>query len=208
MTPDRELNFACLALLNRILVALLCFVVLTPPALAQKYFADNGYAEFESRAPALTFKGVSNNLTGLLNLGDGTVDFYLDLNTLDTGINLRNRHMRDSYLETAKYPFAEFRGMFGRATSDPGSEPGSVSDLADGESAEVTASGQFTIHGVTRKIRAHGTIQKSGTEIHLRASFSVELSDYNIDRPRVVFYELSETQRISIDIRMEQYDDP
>jgi polyisoprenoid-binding protein YceI len=164
---------------------------------AQKYFSDTGYAEFESSAPALTFTGTSENLTGLIDLQAGTVDFYLDLNTLDTGIRLRNRHMRDSYLETGRFPFAEFIGTL---------NPGFQSELPEAQS--VTVSGTFTIRGVTQQREIQGTLRPSpdGASLELEAQFEVMLEDHDIPRPRVVFYELSDRQSVSIRVTMQQYD--
>lgn len=172
------------------------FLFWSPSASAQKYFADSGYIEFESRAPALTFIGVSQNLTGLVDLSRGSVDFYLDLNTIDTGIELRNRHMRESYLETAKFPFAEFLGFL----TEPFERNGNIP-------VEVAAKGTFTIHGVAREIEVKGTLSPECNTIRLEASFTVNLEDHNISRPRIVFYELSDTQQVSLNILLEKYDD-
>jgi polyisoprenoid-binding protein YceI len=168
----------------------------SPSASAQKYFADSGYIEFESRAPALTFKGISQNLTGLIDLSKKSVDFYLDLNTIDTGIELRNRHMRESYLETAKFPFAEFLGFLVEPFDWTGENP-----------VDVSTKGTFTIHGVAREIEVNGTITPEGDNIRLEARFMVALEDHNISRPRIVFYELSDIQRVSLNILLEKYDD-
>lgn len=102
---------------------------------AQSYMADDGYVEFVSTAPLLEFKGVSENLTGLIDLDKKMVDFYVDLNTLETGIQRRDRDMRNSYLETNKYPFAEFTGEL-ISEFDP--------DLR--ETQEATVTGKFKIH--------------------------------------------------------------
>lgn len=180
-----------------ILISLLGFA---PVSLAQQYYGENGYAEFESRAPALTFTGTSDNLTGLIDINERTVDFYLDLNTLDTGISLRNRHMRDSYLRTKEFPFAEFKGTFTNDTQ--------VTPLATG-TQEVQARGSFTIHGITQERTIYGTLtfDEDGKLVLLEAFFEVALADHGISRPRIVFYELSDIQRVTIRIQMEKYND-
>lgn len=156
-------------------------------AYAQAFMTETGYAEFESRAPLLTFKGTSDNLTGLIDLEKNLIDFYLDLNTIDTGIRLRNRHMRESYLETDKFPFAEFTGSLT-----------SVVDLESDEEQQVLAEGVFQIHGVEREIRVEGTLQRTEEGLLLNAGWTVLLADHNIRRPRVVFYELAEEQVVTI----------
>lgn len=159
---------------------------------AQSFITDQGKAVFTSTAPLLEFQGTSNNLNGLINFSDNLVDFYLDLNTLDTGIDLRNRHMRESYLETAKFPFAEFTGKIEHQI-----------DLSIYQSQEVEVNGIFKLHGVQKNILVRGTVtpHQDGS-ISIEATWQVLLEDYNIKRPRVVFYELSDTQTISIGAKL------
>lgn len=157
-------------------------------AYSQTFQTQSGSVTFISRAPMLEFEGKSSNLTGLINIATDSLDFYIDLNTLDTGIELRNRHMRDSYLETRKFPFAEFTGTF-----VPSLNMGSESEQ------QVVARGVFTIHGVSREIDVSGSMRLQSPEIILlKAEFQVKLSDHNITIPRVVFYELSEVQTVRI----------
>ncbi|NBC27784.1 MAG: YceI family protein [Bacteroidetes bacterium] len=160
---------------------------------AQTYVADDGYVEFVSTAPLLEFKGKSNHLTGMIDLEENLVDFYVDLTTLDTGINLRNNHMRDSYLETDDYPFAEFTGSLV-----------SPYDPQKGGKQEVVAAGKFKIHGVEREIEIPGMLEKTADGLHLKASWTLLLEDYDIRRPQVVFYELAQEQDVSISITLKR----
>ena len=69
-----------------ILLLITGFLILTNSVLAQSYYAENGDAVFLSKVPLHNFEGTSSNLVGFIHLEDSTVDFYLDLETLDTGI--------------------------------------------------------------------------------------------------------------------------
>ncbi len=162
---------------------------------SQAFMADDGYVEFISRAPLLEFKGVSNNLTGLVDFDENLVDFYVDLNTIDTGIERRNRDMRNSYLKTDKFPFAEFTGSF----------TGSVDPGFSGKK-DVLVTGTFKIHGVERNIQVEGTIEKKDSGLQVEASWTILLEDYNIDRPRVLFYELADEQKVNISILLRETD--
>lgn len=155
---------------------------------AQEFITENASVEFISEAPLNTFTGTSQNLNGLIDLKKNLLDFYLDLNTLKTGIGLRDRHMRDNYLETKDYPFAEFTGKMSEDI-----------DLEIGEIKNVMAEGLFNIHGESNKITVPGTLKRlSQSEVELEASFIIKLSDYNIDIPKLVFYELAEEQQVNI----------
>lgn len=162
---------------------------------AQSYMSESGYVEFVSTAPLLEFKGISNQLTGLIDMDKSLADFYVDLNTLDTGINLRNNHMRDSYLETDKYRFAEFTGNLTQGF-DPSVK----------REQEVTVSGTFQIHGVERDIKVSGTLKPVESGLQLDASWTMLLEDYNIDKPQVVFYELASEQTVNISILLNLQD--
>lgn len=166
----------------------LFFFLFSNVATAQSYLTESGYVNFLSKASLNEFNGESEKLNGLIDLSQNLLDFYVDLNTLDTGIGLRNKHMRDNYLETEKYPFAEFTGKIS-----------SVPTLNSGTKTPVTAIGTFKIHGVEREIEVKGTLMKNSKgELELEGAFDVLLSDYKIEIPKLVFYELAEKQEVTI----------
>ncbi len=163
---------------------------------AQEYTSAEGYVEFVSTAPLMEFKGVSNQLHGLIDLDHNLIDCYVDLNTLETGIRRRDCDMRNSYLETNRFPFAEFTGQLTR---------GLEQIRADDLPANVEASGIFTMRGIGREIAVEGTISAGdGGGLLLEASWVIRLEDYDIDRPSVLFYELSEEQTITTRIHLTQ----
>lgn len=160
----------------------------------QSYKTEKGRAEFLSKAALNEFTGVSKDLNGLLDFENNSFDFFIDLNTLKTGIGLRDRHMRENYLETKKYPFAEFTGKLNDHVKP-----------VKGQSKSLNATGTFKIHGKEKDMVVPGKITWiSDSEIQLEATFKVLLSDYNIAIPSVIFYELSEEQVITIKANLKQ----
>jgi len=173
-----------------LIITFLLLIFLSPETCkSQEFLAKDGYVEFVSRAPLLEFRGKSNNLTGWIDLNQNLVDFYVDLNTIDTGIERRNRDMRNTYLKTDRFPFAEFTGEL--------TQPFDPENM---EIQEVEVIGTFKIHGVEREIKVEGTLQKQGEGLKLEASWPILLGDYNIDRPGILFYELADEQIINISI--------
>ncbi len=158
---------------------------------AQTFLNTEGYVEFISTAPLLEFKGISNDLSGLINIETGEVDFFVDLATLDSGNRRRDRDMRQVYLEIDKYPFAEFSGLLDSSV-----------DLNMPGEQNVTVTGEFTMRSISREMTVTGTIQVIDDAIRVQANWQILLEDFNIDRPRVVFYELSDVQTINIDITL------
>lgn len=157
-------------------------------AFGQEYLTTNGEVTFLSTAPLNEFEGKSNVLNGLVNLDSNILDFFVDLNTLKTGIGLRDSHMRESYLETDQFPFAEFTGKIAQ-----------IPTLVIGEKIPVKALGTFKIHGEEREITVAGTLAKQQNgKITLDATFTIALSDYKIPLPSLVFYELAQEQKVTI----------
>ena len=120
----------------RLAVSTLSLVVLivSGRADAQAFRTDAGLAEFTSSVPLHTFTGISGRLAGRIDLGDGTVDFYVDLETLETGIGKRDRDMRRA-LEADRWPFASFYGTLV-----------SPFDSTSTELQPVRVRGMFSVH--------------------------------------------------------------
>lgn len=167
------------------------FLVWSLPATAQEFNTKAGKVQFLSKAPLSEFIGESKALKGLINLEKNLVDFFVDLNTLNTGISLRDKHMRENYLETKKFPFAEFTGKF------------DVVPNLKSTFQKVDVLGTFKLHGIAQEVRISGEIRQlfSG-DLELRANWIISLEDYKIEVPKLVFYELAAEQQINIDVIM------
>ena len=154
--------------------------------------------KFISEAPLENFEGVTSRIDGYsmiplgsLPLGKGYDNsrfyFEVDLNALDTGIGLRNRHMRENYLETDQYPFAQYVGR--------------VSEVSQGQDTSLLIStmGEFTIHGVKRAMAGTITAVKERDRYHVRTQFPVALPDHKIKVPKLMFMKISDTVQVQLD---------
>lgn len=153
---------------------------------SQSYFTETGTVIFHSKVPLHTFSGTSENLTGLIDLENATVDFYVDLETLDTGNAKRDKDMRLT-LETKDYPFAEF---FGSITSE--------FDASAQVKQEVIVEGVFKIHGKEQKIVVNGQLTPNGDQMTLAASWILKLEDYEIEPPKLLFIKVDQEQEIEL----------
>jgi polyisoprenoid-binding protein YceI len=150
---------------------------------------------FTSKATAETFQGKTDKITGRFDfdpsgIGDSvTVHVEVDMASLDTGIGKRNQTMRDAYLETKKYPRAVFDG----ATIVSGGNRALAGD------PKIEVEGNFTLHGVTRRLRANIEVTQSDARtLAFKATFKIPLADYKIERPKFLFLKLGEVQEIEI----------
>ncbi len=161
-------------------------------------------AKFISRAPLEEFEGITEDIDGYLYWEDDSLfknnEFYFEvnLNTLDTGIGLRNRHMRERYLETDKWPVASYQGK--------------IVDVAKTDSAgltvyEVQTQGTFSVHGVERDVEVAGTVEMLEAGLmRIKAAFQIELPDYNIKIPQVMFFKLNKVIKIRVMFHLKRVD--
>lgn len=154
--------------------------------LSQSFMTKSGHVEFDSSVPLHSFTGISDQLVGKISMADSTVDFYVDVHTIKTGIQKRDKDMLET-LEAEQHPFAEFYGKLTSAFNPNSSEP-----------QEVTVEGKFSVHGVTNPLTLEGTLQKNGNELEVSASWTLDMSDYKIKPPGILFYRVSEEVDISI----------
>jgi polyisoprenoid-binding protein YceI len=164
---------------------------------------ETNLIRFDSKATMESFYGVTRQVSGQVTLdpqalGDSIgVSVEVDLSTLDTGIGLRNQHMRENHLETDKYPKAVFHGG---KVYDP-----SARRLTAGEPVTFEIEGTFDLHGVTRPLRS--LVQMTLVEaedgrpgLRITTYFPVKLADYQISRPRFLLLKLNEVQDVTFHV--------
>lgn len=116
-----------------------------------------GFLRINGEGGALEGK-VTGELTGF------DADLKVDLRDFSTGLSLRNTHMHDRYLETAKYQYATFK--ITRIV------PIELNKMFDWQ-------GQLTLKGVTKTVS--GSAKFDGKK--LKAEFPVALDDFPIGLP-------------------------
>jgi polyisoprenoid-binding protein YceI len=150
--------------------------------------------EFQSKARLESFSGKAKAITADFEIDTTDLDattgtVTVDLRSLDTGIELRNRHMRDNHLHTDSFPNAVFVIDSIRSRT------------ATAEGAEVMAHGTMTIHGTSRPISAAGTVQSvSGAGMRIQTEFPLVITAYGIPRPEFLFLKLAEEVKIVVDL--------
>ena len=80
-------------------------------------------------------------------------------------------HFNENYLESDKYPKAQFKGKISNWSS--------VNVGKDG-TYPITIEGDLTIHGVTKPMKTEGKLVVSGDKLKATTEFYVSLENYNI----------------------------
>ena len=130
--------------------------------------------------PGGAFTATTPSLSGTLALEQAakpvrlTGEVSMDLTTIDTGIGLRNQHLREKYLEVGKG-----KG-FDRAVLSALQLNG-----ADGEAFEGRTgfSGMLVLHGVKHLVEGTVEIRREGAGRRVQAEFPLVLTDFGVTPP-------------------------
>jgi polyisoprenoid-binding protein YceI len=129
---------------------------------------------------AIKIRGEKGKPEGSLSFsadGKTTGEIKLDLNDLATGISLRDRHMKEKYLETQKDGFRHAVIQISKVNFP--------SDFwTSQKTGEYPFSGSLALHGVKKDIQ--GTIkvnERKADSLKGNSSFSIKLTDYGIQIP-------------------------
>jgi polyisoprenoid-binding protein YceI len=176
---------------------------LAPAMAADQQFVVRPQAKtavrFTSDAPLELIQGETGQVTGTV-IADptapeklGKIEFKVNLAAIDTGIPLRNEHMRTQYLETQQYPYAQFKVT--QLT------PQFKGEVKPGQVMSYLAKGPFTLHGKTvqKTIPVTVTNQPGGT-IRIQSQFPVKLEEFGIARPEIAMQKIAETLFIHLDM--------
>ena len=125
------------------------------------------------------------------NLAAASVNLTIDTASIDSGMKMRDDDMRDTYLETKKYPTATFKST---AVTGPAS-------VAPGQSADLKVAGDLTLHGVTRRIvvPVHLTLE-SPKRAHVTSKFTIRMTDYNVTVPQKLVLSVANEVDVKFDL--------
>lgn len=114
-------------------------------------------------SPAGSFEATSGEINGqVVKEGNNykAENITIPLKDLKTGIELRDNHMKNKYLEVEKYPVATIKKA---ATSENGD-----------------FNGEIEIRGVTKPVSGKYKVEGDS----LKTEFTVKMSDFNIEKAR------------------------
>lgn len=173
-------------------------------ASATEYHVDTtaqNEVRFISKASSEEFEGTTRHIDGYvfwkggtLTPGDslvkGEVHLEVELNTLSTGIDMRDRHMRDDYLHTKEHPLAMYTGKITTITQGP------LDTLL------VSSLGTLELNGCKKDYRMICAVTGTPAAYHVKTEFDVKLSKFNIKVPSLMFLKISELINVLVNVNV------
>jgi polyisoprenoid-binding protein YceI len=156
-----------------------------------KFFTKTGKINFDATAAQSPEKitAVNKSVTCVMDSKTGNVQFSVLMKGFEFERALMQEHFNENYVESDKFPKAEFKGAL--------AENQKVEYTKDG-SYNVKVKGKLTIHGETKEVETDGIITVKAGKINVAATFAIVLADYKVAIPAVVADKVGKTAKISV----------
>lgn len=136
----------------------------------------------------LTIEGKGTGVTA--SEADGIITITAPVNKLETGMSLRNDHLRDA-IHAEKYPNAKL-SVKRDALKFP----------ADGAKVDADATGDFTINNVTKPLKFHYTVQRKGSHYLVHGTAKLDFTKHGIEEPGYLGVKVKKDVEIAVDVKL------
>jgi polyisoprenoid-binding protein YceI len=159
-----------------------------------KTISKEGKVEFEAigRPSMIKIKGVGEGVNANLKVNVNKIsgDVVFKLASLNTGIDLRDEHMKEKYLQVKEFPqakieFTEFQMPAGWT-------------LKSLKVASSSFRATLTLHGVKKEIT--GLYSIDAAQLKSTASFEIKLTDFKIEIPTYLGVKVADVVKINVSI--------
>ncbi|HEY8931150.1 MAG TPA: YceI family protein [Mucilaginibacter sp.] len=151
------------------------------------YVCKNANITLFSSAPIEDIKAETSSGASVFNAATGDLNFSVPISTFKFQKSLMQEHFNSDYMESDKYPRANFKGKIAEKI-----------DVTKDGSYPVNVTGDLTVHNVTQKRTIPGTITVKGGVLSMKSEFMVKCADHHIDIPRIVFHNIAESIKITV----------
>ena len=159
------------------------------------YMTKNGKVSFFSRAKSVDKVAADNNeVSSVINTQTGDMVFAILIKSFHFESALMEEHFNENYLESNKFPKSTFKGKITNISTVNFSKDGAY---------PVTVEGDLTLHGVTKKAAAKGSLTVKSGKINGFSKFTVNLKEYSISIPSLVADKISEDIDVTVDCNYE-----
>jgi hypothetical protein len=171
------------------LVLIFVFPVLIISSYGQKLITRDGYIGFFSHTPVEDIKADNNQVASVLDTSTGDLVFQVLIKSFKFQKALMEEHFNENYLESDKFPKSTFSGKITNLKSVDFSKPGTY---------DVDVEGELTIHGVSKKINAKGSIEVGSFGITANSKFTLSPEEYNITIPGIVRNNIAKSLDVTV----------
>ncbi|MBL7743034.1 MAG: YceI family protein [Chitinophagaceae bacterium] len=155
-----------------------------------KFYTKSGKITFFSSTSMEDIEAINKTVITLLNTQTGDLQFAVLMKGFEFKKALMQEHFNRDYVESNKFPKAEFKGQLTNNSDINYTTNGTYT---------AKAKGKLTIHGQTKDIETTGTITVKDGKLLLNSFFNVLVADYKINIPRLYRDNISKSIKVTVD---------
>lgn len=166
-------------------------VLFATVSFGQKFYTKSGKINFDATSPSSPEKieGINRTATCVVDTKAGIMQFAVLMKGFEFERSLMEEHFNENYVETSKFPKAEFKGTIKNNNE--------INYAKDG-TYKVKVKGDLTMHGETKEVETDGLFQVQAGKIIATADFNVKLSDFKVAIPGLVADKVSKVAKIGV----------
>ncbi|MBC7829845.1 MAG: YceI family protein [Chitinophagaceae bacterium] len=181
--------------MQRVLLILICFFIGSIASGQGKFFTKTGSISFFSKTQLEDIDAHNRSVTCVLDTKTGNVQFSVLMKGFEFKKALMQEHFNEDYIESDKYPRAEFKGQIDNNSSI---------DYSKEAANQVRVKGPLTIHGQTNDLETDGTLTVKEGKIFITCEFKVEIADYKISVAAFAKNKVAKTISVKVSCVLEQ----
>ena len=159
-----------------------------------KFYTKSGKISFFSATSVENIDATNKSVVCLLDPKTGNLQFAVLMKGFEFKKALMQEHFNSDYVESDKFPKAEFTGKVMNNNGVDYNNNGTYSAYVEGK---------LTIHGVTKDVETTGTVTVKDGKLLANCTFNVLLADYNITVPKLYRDNISKSIKVIIDCPLE-----
>jgi polyisoprenoid-binding protein YceI len=182
--------------LMKITNLLIVFLSFISASFSQERLADkNASIVFSAGTSLEEIRGTSNTGVIALNSVTGEIQSTVLVKSLNFKKALMGEHFNENYIESDKFPKANFKGKI---------IDFSKLNLAKDGVYTVNLQGDLTLHGVTKPIKTPAKFTVKGKKVVAETDFKILIADFNIAIPGAVKDKISKDAIIMVKGNLEK----
>lgn len=160
----------------------------------------NGTTQFIAigKPAMLKIHGEGLGPSGEIKLTGKTIngDIYVDLQSLNTGLSLRDEHMKNKYLQTNTYQKAKMNLSGVTLPAELNSINSNIKDQK--------FSALLSLHGIDKPIEGQYSLTPEEKKVKIVAKFSLKLSEFGIDIPSYAGVKIADTVDVETNFEVDK----
>jgi len=181
--------------MKKLIVALAVCCLAGNFAHAQKWMTRTGKVSFFSSTSVENIEAFNNETASVVDAKTGDVVFMVPIKSFKFEKALMQEHFNENYMESDKYPKAEYKGKIVNLKDVNFSKDGSYS---------VRTNGKLTMHGVTKDVVSSGTIVVKSGVATVKSKFNVSPQDYGIKIPSIAASKIASNIEVTVDSALKE----